>query len=111
MNRTRFLSNAGEWHRWFFAGFSLSMSVVFVLWIARLPKKAYLQLTAISLILGGTVGNFYDRIVLGHVIDFIQLYYDQYYWPVFNLADSAICIGAILLLVDLGWNNTGRQGI
>lgn len=106
-----FLSNAGEWHRWFFAAFSFCMSIFFVVWVVRLPAKAYLQLTAISLILGGTIGNFCDRIFLGHVIDFIQLYYHQYYWPVFNLADSAICVGAVLLLVDLGRNNPDRQGI
>ena len=103
-----FLSHAGSWHRWFFAAFSLSMSIFFVVWMVRLPAKAYLQLIAISLILGGTLGNFYDRIFLGHVIDFIQLYYHQYYWPVFNLADSAICAGAVLLLIDLGCNNTCR---
>ena|SRR3990167_3289389 len=97
-----FLSHAGEWHHWFFASLSFCMSIFFVFWMIRLPPKAYLQLAAISLILGGTLGNFYDRIFLGHVIDFIQLYYHQYYWPVFNLADSAICVGALLLLVDLG---------
>lgn len=106
-----FLSHAGEWHRWFFAGFSLVMSIFFVVWIVRLKPKAYLQLAAISLILGGTLGNFFDRLFLGHVIDFIQVYYRDYYWPVFNLADSAICIGAALLFIDLGKNNPGSQPI
>ncbi|OGV49946.1 MAG: signal peptidase II [Legionellales bacterium RIFCSPHIGHO2_12_FULL_42_9] len=106
-----FLSHAGDWHRWFFAGFSFCMSVFFVVWMVRLPAKACLQLTAISLILGGTLGNFFDRLFSGHVIDFIQLYYHQYYWPVFNLADSAICVGAVLLLLDLSKNNPKRQSI
>ncbi len=101
-----FLSHAGDWHRWFFAGFSLIMSVIFVVWMARLTLKAYLQLVAISLILGGTLGNFYDRMFYGHVIDFIQIYYGDYSWPVFNLADSAICVGALLLLLDLSRNKS-----
>ena len=96
-----FLSQAGEWHRWFFAGFSAVMSIFFVVWLIRLPKTATLQLTALSLILGGTIGNGFDRLLIGHVVDFIQVYYQSYYWPIFNLADSAICVGAFLLLVDV----------
>ena len=94
-----FLSGAGEWHRWFFAGFSLIMSAVLVIGIIR--SKPTLQLLALSLILGGAIGNLIDRALLGHVIDFIDIYYKSYHWPVFNLADSAICIGAFLLFIDL----------
>ena len=96
-----FLSGAGSWHRWFFAGFSIVMSLILIVWLIRIPVKAKLQSAAISLILGGAVGNLYDRAVLGHVTDFIDVYYKNHHWPVFNLADSAICIGAILLLIDL----------
>ena len=96
-----FLSGAGSWHRWFFAGFSVVMSLILFVWLIRIPVKAKLQSAAISLILGGAVGNLYDRAVLGHVTDFIDVYYKNHHWPVFNLADSAICIGAILLLIDL----------
>ena len=106
-----FLSHTGIWHRWFFASFSFGMSIFFVVWIARLKPKDYLQLTALSLILGGTLGNFYDRIVFGQVIDFIQVHYKTHYWPVFNLADSAICLGAMLLFVGLGKHHPRRQGI
>lgn len=96
-----FLSQAGEWHRWFFAGFSVLMGIFFTVWLFRLPAKAYLQLTAISLILGGTVGNLYDRLFYGYVVDFILIFYKNFHWPVFNLADSAICVGACLLFIDL----------
>jgi signal peptidase II len=96
-----FLSGAGSWHRWFFAGFSVSMSLFLIIWLLRLKPRAILQSLAISLILGGAIGNLYDRVSLGYVVDFIDLYYMNHHWPVFNLADSAICIGAFLLLVDL----------
>lgn len=96
-----FLSGAGDWHRWFFAGFSVVMSLVLAIWLIRLEPVEKLQSLAISLILGGAVGNLYDRAVLGHVIDFIDFYYKNHHWPVFNLADSAICFGAALLLIDL----------
>ncbi len=96
-----FLSGAGGWHRWFFAGFSLIMSTVLVVWIARLPKTARLQSLALACILGGAVGNLIDRMVLGYVIDFIELYYQNHHWPVFNVADMAICLGAFLLLIDI----------
>jgi len=96
-----FLSGTGGWHRWFFAVFSIVMSFTLIIWLMRLPPKASLQCLAVSLILGGAVGNLYDRASLGHVIDFIDVYYQNHHWPVFNLADSAICMGAFLLLVDL----------
>jgi signal peptidase II len=96
-----FLSKSGEWHRWFFAVFSLLMSIFLIVWILRSRKTARMQLLALSLILGGAVGNLVDRVMQGHVIDFIEIYYKQFHWPVFNLADSAICIGAVLLFIDL----------
>lgn len=96
-----FLSQAGQWHHWFFLGFSFTMSMVLIVWILRLSKAAIIQLIALCLILGGAVGNLIDRILMGHVIDFIQVYYKTHYWPVFNIADSAICIGAVLLLFEV----------
>lgn len=103
-----FLHNAGAWHRWFFTGFSLLMSIGLIVWIARLPSSARLQLAALSLILGGAIGNLIDRADLGFVIDFIDIYYKNYHWPVFNMADSAICIGAVLLLIDLCKNRDSK---
>ena len=96
-----FLSGTGEWHRWFFAGFSTLMSVGLVLWIIKLDKTTHLLLLALSLILGGAVGNLIDRACFGYVIDFIDVYYKHYHWPVFNIADSAICLGAFLLFIDM----------
>ncbi|MDP3706422.1 MAG: signal peptidase II [Legionellaceae bacterium] len=96
-----FLSDSGDWHRWFFTGFSSVMSVVLIVWMMRLPKRAVLQLISLSLILGGAVGNLIDRVFLGHVIDFIDVYYQTHHWPVFNIADSAICVGAVLLFFSL----------
>lgn len=90
------------WTRWFFIIISLVLSFVFSIWLIRLPVKDRLQSFAISLILGGALGNLYDRLVLGHVIDFIDVYYKNFHWPVFNLADSAICLGAFCLMICLG---------
>lgn len=96
-----FLSNAGAWHRWFFTSFSLLMCIGLSIWLKQTPTKAMRQGVALSLILGGAVGNLLDRLFLGHVIDFIDVYYKNYHWPIFNLADSAICVGAGLLLLDV----------
>lgn len=96
-----FLSQAGEWHRWFFVAFSSIVSLVLIIWLIKAPTKERLQLASLSFILGGAVGNLLDRILVGHVIDFIDLYYKNYHWPIFNLADVAICTGAVLLVLDL----------
>lgn len=97
-----FLSGAGDWHHLFFIGFSAIVSFVIMVWIIRLPKQtAYLQFTALSLILGGAVANLIDRITLGYVIDFIDVYYKNHHWPIFNIADSAITVGTLLLAYDL----------
>jgi len=96
-----FLSGTGDWHRWLFTGFSATMSLVLMVWIIRLPNAARMQAAGLSLILAGAVGNLIDRILLGHVIDFIDVYYSHYHWPAFNLADSAICVGAFLLVLDM----------
>jgi len=96
-----FLSNTGDWHRWFFVGVSLLISIMLISWIIRSSTKARLQLTSLSLVLGGAIGNLIDRAMSGNVVDFIDVYYKTHHWPVFNLADSAICLGAVLLFIDL----------
>jgi signal peptidase II len=96
-----FLSHAGEWHRWLFAGFSLVMSVVLLVCLLKTLVSMRLQSLALSLILGGAIGNLIDRAYSGYVVDFIDVYYKHYHWPVFNVADSAICVGAVLLLFGL----------
>lgn len=96
-----FLSHTGEWHRWIFAAFSTIMSFILTIAILRSAANMKLQLFALSLILGGALGNLIDRAFWGYVIDFIEIYYKNFHWPVFNVADSAICIGAFLLILDL----------
>lgn len=100
-----FLSDSGTWHRWFLTGFSLVMSTVLLIWLMRTEARQKLQATALSLILGGAIGNLFDRIAYGYVIDFLDVHYQQYHWPIFNLADSAISLGAALLVIELWCNN------
>ena len=95
-----FLADAGGWQRWFFTGLAAIFSVVIVVWIARLKSTAKLEAISLSLILGGAVGNLIDRLIFGYVIDFLDVYYQDYHWPAFNIADSAICVGAVLLILD-----------
>lgn len=96
-----FLSGTGDWHRWFFAVFSLVVSIILLIWLWRTPINARLQSLGISLILGGAVGNLIDRGLNGYVIDFIDVYYKYHHFATFNLADSAICLGAAALVLDL----------
>ncbi len=95
-----FLSDAGGWQRWFFAIVSLIVSVVLIVWLSRLPARQYLLATALALVLGGAIGNLWDRVFLGYVVDFIDVFYQKYHWPAFNVADTAITIGAILLILE-----------
>ena len=96
-----FLSDAGGWQRWMFGLVALVVSGVLVVWIARLPKHKLWEGCALGLVLGGALGNLLDRALLGYVVDFIVFHYQNYYWPAFNIADSAICIGAAMLVIDL----------
>ncbi len=95
-----FLHDAGGWQRWFFTLLSLAVSAGIVWWLYRLERTESWMAVALALILGGALGNVLDRIVLGHVVDFIQIYYRQWAYPAFNIADSAITVGAIMLIVD-----------
>ena len=95
-----FLADAGGWQRWFFAVIAVVVSVVIVLWIKRLEQHEKWQAIALALILGGALGNVIDRIWLGYVVDFIQVYYQQWYYPAFNIADSAIVIGVGMIIID-----------
>lgn len=95
-----FLANAGGWQRWFFLVLTSAVSIFIFLWIRKLKSHQILQYTALALILGGAIGNLIDRAIYGHVIDFLDVYYQQHHWPAFNIADSAISIGAVLLIFD-----------
>ena len=92
-----FLSHSGVWHHYFFIGFGLIMSLGLAVWISYLSSHAMIQLLALSLILGGALGNVIDRIRFEYVIDFIDVYYQTHHWAVFNIADSSIVLGALML--------------
>ena len=105
-----FLSSAGGWQQWLFGGLAVAVSVFIMIYIWKLPQHARLLSLSLALILGGALGNVYDRITLGYVVDFIDVYvnscgslerfFPACHFPAFNVADSAITLGAILLLVD-----------
>lgn len=95
-----FLSDASGWQRWFFSFVALAVSVMLFFWLRSLNRSDRWLAIALALVLGGALGNLYDRVVLGHVVDFILVHYGQYYFPAFNIADSAISIGAFMLIVD-----------
>lgn len=95
-----FLSDAGGWQRWFFTLLALSISVGLVVWLKRLQANETLSAIAISLILGGAIGNLIDRVIYGYVIDFFDVYYQTWHWPVFNIADSAITVGVMFMFYE-----------
>lgn len=94
------LSQAGGWQRWLFTLLASAVTVVLVVWLFRLRRDEWRTALALSLIIGGAVGNLVDRVTLGYVVDFIDVYYKTWHWPAFNLADSAITCGIILMLLD-----------
>jgi len=93
-----FLADQGGWQRWFFATLTIMISVGLIVWLKFLSYKEIATRIAICLILGGAIGNLIDRLAWGYVIDFIQLYYSNWYWPIFNIADASITIGAVLMI-------------
>jgi len=95
-----FLADAGGWQRWFFLILTSVVSIFIYSWLRKLKPHQVLQYTALALILGGAIGNLIDRAIYGYVIDFLDVYYANYHWPAFNIADSAIFIGATLLIID-----------
>ncbi len=98
-----FLSQSGGWQRWFFIGLASLISIAITIWMHGLPGHKRWLLAALALILGGALGNLWDRMVLGYVVDFIEIYYKSWSWPAFNIADSAITVGAIMLIIDAFW--------
>ena len=94
-----FLSDASGWQRWFFSAIAAGASAL-IIYLLRKHAAEKMFCIALSLILGGALGNLWDRITLGHVVDFLDFYISSYHWPAFNVADSAIFLGAILLILD-----------
>jgi signal peptidase II len=95
-----FLAGADGWQRWLFTVLAIAVSVALVVWLKRIDSEARVLASAVALILAGALGNVIDRLRLGYVIDFINFHWDAHYFPAFNVADSAITIGAALLLLD-----------
>jgi signal peptidase II len=94
------LADAGGWQRWFFTIIATVVSGVIVQWIRKLPSDEILTAISLSLILGGAIGNLIDRILLGHVVDFIQVWLGSFAFPAFNIADAAISVGAVTLILS-----------
>ena len=95
-----FLNNEGGWQRWGFSVFAAVISLIIIVWIVRLSPQQRLEGCALALILGGALGNLYDRVALGYVIDFLDFHWSGWHFPAFNVADSGITLGAILIILD-----------
>lgn len=98
-----FLQDAGGWQRWFFIILSSGVSIALVVWLKNLSSTRIWLAVALALVLGGAVGNLVDRVLLGYVVDFIDVYYGRWHWPAFNVADSAISVGVVMLIIDSFW--------
>ena len=95
-----FLADAGGWQRWFFTIIAIVISIVILIWLKKTPKAQVRLCVAFTLILSGAIGNVIDRIRFGYVVDFLDFHWAGYNWPAFNVADSAIFVGALLLAID-----------
>ncbi len=94
-----FLADAGGWQKWFFSGVSM-IAVVVITYLIKKHQNQKLFCFGLALVLGGAIGNLYDRLTLGYVVDFLSFHVNDWFWPAFNVADSAICVGVALLLLD-----------
>ncbi|WP_084785896.1 signal peptidase II [Psychrobacter urativorans] len=105
-----FLADAGGWQKWFFAGLALLMSLFLITYLVKAPRKAKLLSLGLALVLGGAVGNLIDRLLHGHVIDFIHVHYaDAWHYPIFNIADMGISVGVALIVIDMLFLEKKRQ--
>jgi len=94
-----FLHQAGGWQQYFFTGIAISVSLALIIWLCRLPSSDRWTACALALIIGGALGNLWDRLMFGYVVDFIDFYIRTWHFSTFNIADTAICIGAGILLL------------
>lgn len=105
-----FLAGGGGWQRWLFTALAVGVSTVLMVWLARLARGDWRNAAPLALIIGGALGNLIDRLRLGHVVDFIDAHWGSAHWPAFNLADSAISIGAVMLIAfGLGSGRARRK--
>jgi signal peptidase II len=95
-----FFDKGSGWQRWVFSALALAVAALLVNWLRTLPKRAQLTACALSLVLAGALGNMIDRLRFGYVVDFIQWHWGEHYFPAFNVADSAITVGAALLILE-----------
>lgn len=95
-----FLSNQNGWQLWFLVGIAVVVAIGILTWLWRSNGKHTFTALALSLILGGAIGNMFDRIVEGYVVDFLDFHYGSYHWPAFNIADAAICIGVLFMILS-----------
>ena len=96
-----FLASAGGWQRWFFVTIAVAVTVLVSVWLKRMPRAGHGWLAAsLALIVGGAIGNVIDRLFRGHVVDFLSVHWDRWFFPAFNVADAAITVGAVILLID-----------
>ena len=103
-----FLADASGWQRWLFVLLALGVSAALIVWMRRLDARIHgLLACGLALIVGGALGNMIDRLTLGRVVDFIHVHWGHAYFPAFNIADSAITVGALLLLLD-AWNESRK---
>ncbi|RUL66261.1 lipoprotein signal peptidase [Dyella dinghuensis] len=93
-----FLAQSGGWQRWFFVGLAVVISVALIIWLARTARREWRTALPLAMVIGGALGNLIDRLHASQVTDFIQVYYHDWYYPTFNVADSGICVGAVLLI-------------
>lgn len=98
-----FLNSASGWQTYLFGGIAVAVCIGLLVWLSRLSSSQRWLCIALTLVMGGALGNLSDRFLYGHVIDFLDFYVNDWHWPAFNIADSAICVGAVMLLLDALW--------
>lgn len=107
-----FLASAGGWQRWFFVSIAVAVTVLVCVWLKRMPRRGEGWLAAsLSLIVGGAIGNVLDRLFRGHVVDFLSFHWDRWFFPAFNVADAAITVGAVILLVESFFDGKRKKKI
>lgn len=99
-----FLNSQGGWQRWLFIVITFVISSGVLIWMSKTSRKKILLSIALALILGGALSNLWDRVSLGYVIDFVDFHLNTWHWATFNIADSAISVGVVMLIVDLVFN-------
>ncbi|HRP86863.1 MAG TPA: signal peptidase II [Gammaproteobacteria bacterium] len=107
-----FLASAGGWQRWFFVAIAVAVTALVCVWLKRMPRRGQAWLAAsLALVVGGAIGNVIDRLFRGHVVDFISVHYDRWFFPAFNVADSALTVGAAILLIESFYDGRRKKKI